>query len=154
MWLAARARCCSWCSSSRRWDGWSAFRPTRPAERDSRASTRPAPSLAHYREILTDPYFAKLGWVTVQVGVIITLVTMAVALPFAIYIYRSRGIYKRFLLMAVILPKLTNLLVLMYGVLLLLGDTGFINQVLMGRNPDASRCRCSPTCRRSSSAKS
>jgi len=89
-------------------------------------------TLAHYREILTDPYFAKLGWITVQVGVIITLVTMAVALPFAIYIYRSRGLYKRFLLMSVILPKLTNLLVLMYGVLLLLGDTGFINQVLMG----------------------
>jgi ABC-type spermidine/putrescine transport system permease subunit I len=89
-------------------------------------------TLAHYREILTDPYFAKLGWITVQVGVIITLVTMAVALPFAIYIYRSRGIYKRLLLMAVILPKLTNLLVLMYGVLLLLGDTGFINEVLMG----------------------
>lgn len=88
-------------------------------------------TLAHFKEILTDPYFAKLGWITVQVGVIITLVTMAVALPFAIYIYRSRGFYKRFLLMAVILPKLTNLLVLMYGVLLLLGDTGYINEVLL-----------------------
>lgn len=89
-------------------------------------------TLAHFREIATDPYFLKLGWVTVQVGVIITLFTMAVALPFAVYVYRARGIYKRFLLMAVILPKLTNLLVLMYGVLLLLGDTGFINEVLMG----------------------
>ena len=89
-------------------------------------------TLAHYREIVTDPFFLKLGWVTVQVGVIITLVTMAVALPFAVYVYRSRGIYKRFLLMAVILPKLTNLLVLMYGVLLLLGNTGYINEALMG----------------------
>ena len=89
-------------------------------------------TLAHFREILTDPYFAKLGWITVQVGVIITLVTMAVALPFAIYVYRSRGIYKRLLLLAVILPKLTNLLVLMYGVLLLLGDTGYINELLLG----------------------
>ena len=89
-------------------------------------------TLAHFREILTDPYFFKLGWVTVQVGVIITVVTMLVALPFAIYIYRSRGMYKRFLLMAVILPKLTNLLVLMYGVLLLLGDGGYINEILLG----------------------
>lgn len=88
-------------------------------------------TLAHYREIVTDPYFLKLGWVTLQVGVIITLVTMLVALPFAVYVYRARGLYKRFLLMAVILPKLTNLLVLMYGVLLLLGDTGYINEVLM-----------------------
>jgi ABC-type spermidine/putrescine transport system permease subunit I len=88
-------------------------------------------TLAHYREIVTDPYFLKLGWVTLQVGVIITLVTMLVALPFAVYIYRAHGLYKRFLLMAVILPKLTNLLVLMYGVLLLLGDTGYINEILM-----------------------
>jgi ABC-type spermidine/putrescine transport system permease subunit I len=89
-------------------------------------------TLAHYREILTDPYFLKLGWVTLQVGVIITFFTMIVALPFAVYVYRSRGIYKRLLLMAVILPKLTNLLVLMYGVLLLLGDTGYINEFLVG----------------------
>lgn len=89
-------------------------------------------TLAHFRDIATDPYFLKLGWVTVQVGVIITLVTMLVALPFAIYVYRSRGLYKRLLLMAVILPKLTNLLVLMYGVVLLLGDTGYINEVLLG----------------------
>jgi ABC-type spermidine/putrescine transport system permease subunit I len=88
-------------------------------------------TLTHYHEVLTDPYFLKLGWVTLQVGVIITLVTMAVALPFSIYVYKSRGLYKRMLLMAVILPKLTNLLVLMYGVLLLLGDTGFINAILM-----------------------
>jgi ABC-type spermidine/putrescine transport system permease subunit I len=89
-------------------------------------------TLKHFHEIATDPYFLKLAWVTVQVGVIITLVTMAVALPFAIYVYRSRGLYKRFLLLAVILPKLTNLLVLMYGVVLLLGDTGFINALLVG----------------------
>lgn len=89
-------------------------------------------TLAHFREILTDPYFLKLGWVTLQVGVIITIVTMLVALPFSVYVYRARGLYKRLLLMAVILPKLTNLLVLMYGVLLLLGDSGYINDVLMG----------------------
>ena len=88
-------------------------------------------TLAHYREIMTDPYFLGLGWVTLKVGVIITVVTMAIALPFAMYIYRSRGGYKRMLLMAVILPKLTNLLVLMYGVVLLLGDTGYINQLLL-----------------------
>ena len=89
-------------------------------------------TLKHFHEIATDPYFLKLAWVTLQVGVIITVVTMAVALPFAVYVYRSRGLYKRFLLLSVILPKLTNLLVLMYGVLLLLGDTGFINAILLG----------------------
>ena len=88
-------------------------------------------TLRHFAEILGDPFFLKLGWVTLQLGLIITVVTMAIAIPFAIYIHRAAGLYKRALVMAVILPKLTNLLVLMYGVLLLLGDTGYINQVLL-----------------------
>lgn len=88
-------------------------------------------TLKHFAEILGDPFFLKLGWVTLQLGLIITVITMAIAIPFAIYIHRARGLYKRALVMAVILPKLTNLLVLMYGVLLLLGDTGYINQALL-----------------------
>ena len=88
-------------------------------------------TLKHFAEVLGDPFFLKLGWVTLQLGLIITVITMAIAVPFAIYIHRARGLYTRALVMAVILPKLTNLLVLMYGVLLLLGDTGYINQVLL-----------------------
>lgn len=88
-------------------------------------------TLAHFAEILRDPFFLKLGWVTLQLGLMIAAITMALAIPFAIYVHRSRGAWKRALILSVILPKLTNLLVLMYGVLLLLGDTGYINQVLM-----------------------
>ena len=88
-------------------------------------------TLAHYREIFTDPYFLKLAWVTLQVGCIVAAVTMALAVPFAIYVYKASGLLKRALLFTVIGPKLTNLLVLMYGVVLLLGDSGYINQVLM-----------------------
>ncbi len=88
-------------------------------------------TLARYAEIASDPFFLKLGWVTLQLGLIIAAVTMAIALPFAIYVHRATGIRKRLLLFAVVLPKLTNLLVLMYGVLLLLGDGGYINQVLL-----------------------
>jgi len=89
-------------------------------------------TLAHFAEIASDPYFVKLGWVTIRLGVVITAVTMAIALPFALYVYRAKGAYKRFLVLSVILPKLSNLLVLMYGVVLLLGDTGYINQILTG----------------------
>jgi ABC-type spermidine/putrescine transport system permease subunit I len=88
-------------------------------------------TLARFVEIAGDPFFLKLGLVTLQVGLIITAVTMAAALPFAIYVHRAHGIRKRLLLFAVVLPKLTNLLVLMYGVLLLLGDSGYINQILL-----------------------
>jgi ABC-type spermidine/putrescine transport system permease subunit I len=88
-------------------------------------------TLARYVEIASDPFFLKLGWVTLQLGLIIAAVTMAIALPFAIYVHRATGLRKRLLLFAVVLPKLTNLLVLMYGVLLLLGDGGYINQMLL-----------------------
>jgi hypothetical protein len=88
-------------------------------------------TLSHFAEIFRDPFFLKLGWITLQLGLMITVITMALAIPFSIYVHRSRGAWKRALILAVILPKLTNLLVLMYGVLLLLGDTGYINKVLL-----------------------
>lgn len=88
-------------------------------------------TLAHFAEIFRDPFFLKLGWITLQLGLMITAITMMLAIPFSIYVHRSQGVWKRALILAVILPKLTNLLVLMYGVLLLLGDTGYINQMLM-----------------------
>jgi ABC-type spermidine/putrescine transport system permease subunit I len=88
-------------------------------------------TLSHFAEIFRDPFFLKLGGVTLQLGLMITAITMAIAIPFAVYIHRSRGMWKRGLILAVILPKLTNLLVLMYGVLLMLGDTGYINQILL-----------------------
>lgn len=79
-----------------------------------------------------DRLFRSVLAVTVRTAVIITTVCMVVAIPFAAYIHTRRGVWKGVLIAAVALPKLVNLLVLLYGVLLTLGSGGVINDVLTG----------------------
>lgn len=79
-----------------------------------------------------DPLFRSVLGVTVRIGLLVTAVCMVVAVPFAAYVHTRRGWRKAALIAAVALPKLVNLLVLLYGVLLLLGRSGVINDVLTG----------------------
>lgn len=83
-------------------------------------------------ELLGDTLFRSVLGVTVRTALIITVVCMAVAVPFAAYIHTRRGWRKGALIAVVALPKLVNLLVLLYGVLLVLGNQGVINDVLTG----------------------
>jgi ABC-type spermidine/putrescine transport system permease subunit I len=88
-------------------------------------------TLEHYATILTDPYFHRLGLVTVRLGLIVTATTMLLAYPLAVYLWRAGPRLKTGTLLAVLLPKLTNLLVAMYGVLVLLANAGPINGLLL-----------------------
>lgn len=77
-------------------------------------------------------FFRSVLLVTLGQGLLIATVCMLIAVPFAAYLHRARGWWKAALIVAVAMPKLVNLLVLLYGVTLLLGRTGFINGVLTG----------------------
>jgi ABC-type spermidine/putrescine transport system permease subunit I len=85
----------------------------------------------HYLTILGDPYFHRLGLVTAKVGVIVTAAAMLLAYPLAVYLWRAGPRIKLGALLAVLLPKFTNLLVAMYGVLVLLANAGPINGLLL-----------------------
>lgn len=82
-------------------------------------------------EVATDPLFLDVVGVTLRLAVIVTVICLALALPYAAYVDRARGWRKAALLAAVILPKLVNLLVLLYGVVLILGREGFLNRALL-----------------------
>ena len=88
-------------------------------------------TLDHYVAVLTDPYFHTIAWVTVRLGLIVTVTTMLLAYPLAVYLWRAGPTLKLGTLLAVLLPKLTNLLVAMYGVLVLLANAGPINGLLL-----------------------
>ena len=87
---------------------------------------------ATLQAVATDPLFHDVLGVTVRTAAIITVVCMAVAIPFAAWIHTRRRRLKALLIAVVALPKLVNLLVLLYGVLLTLGRGGVINDVLTG----------------------
>jgi ABC-type spermidine/putrescine transport system permease subunit I len=87
-------------------------------------------SLHAYRDLLTDGYFRSILAFTLKFGVAVALATVAIAYPMAFLISRLSGKWKLAAIAAVILPKLANVLVVIYGLKLLMGTNGLVNQLL------------------------
>lgn len=88
-------------------------------------------TLDNYVRFFTDGFFLQLSLFTLELGVLTALATTLVSYALAYQIYRARPLVKSGLLMVVILPKFTNVLVLMYGFLVVFGANGLLNRLLM-----------------------
>lgn len=88
-------------------------------------------TLQNYWNLFGDKYFRDIWWFTVKLGLSVTLITLALAYPMALLIRALSPGLRRLALAAVILPKLANLLVVIYGLKLLLGNTGPVNGALL-----------------------
>jgi ABC-type spermidine/putrescine transport system permease subunit I len=89
-------------------------------------------TLDNYSRFFMDDYFVSILWFTLQFAALVTIVTMLLAYPMAYYIYRAGPRLKALLLVLVILPKLSNMLVLVYGLQILMANDGLLNQVIVG----------------------
>jgi ABC-type spermidine/putrescine transport system permease subunit I len=89
-------------------------------------------SWASYQELLADPSFREMAGFTMAAGVGITLLTLAIAYPLALFIHTLPARQKAVALAAILLPKLCNVLVLIYGLQLVLSGAGPISRLLMG----------------------
>jgi ABC-type spermidine/putrescine transport system permease subunit I len=87
-------------------------------------------SLHAYRDLLADGYFRSILTFTLKFGVAVALATVAIAYPMAFLISRLPGKWKLAAVAVVILPKLANVLVVIYGLKLLMGTNGTVNQLL------------------------
>ncbi|MGL6119831.1 MAG: ABC transporter permease, partial [Fusobacteriaceae bacterium] len=72
--------------------------------------------------------FFKILIRTIYISLIITLITVALGIPTAYYMARSK--YKKELLFLIIIPFWTNFLVRIYAWIAILGNNGFINSLL------------------------
>ncbi|MGD9971920.1 MAG: ABC transporter permease [Desulfatirhabdiaceae bacterium] len=79
---------------------------------------------------LIDPLYLSVLWRSVVVAGLSTLITLALAFPAACYIAFSPPQRQKWLLFLVFLPLWTNLLVRLYSFMVILGDSGIINQSL------------------------
>lgn len=87
-------------------------------------------SLHAYRELLADGYFRSILAFTLMFGLVVALATVAIAYPTAFLISRLPGKWKLVAVSAVILPKLANVLVVIYGLKLLMGTNGPVNRLV------------------------
>jgi ABC-type spermidine/putrescine transport system permease subunit I len=89
-------------------------------------------SLHAYRVLLTDGYFRSILAFTLKFAVAVALATVALAYPLAFLISRLPGKWKLAAVAVVTLPKLANVLVVVYGLKLLMGTNGLVNRFLQG----------------------
>jgi ABC-type spermidine/putrescine transport system permease subunit I len=89
-------------------------------------------TLDAYQALLLDRYFWEILGFTLWLGVTVTAFCVILAYPTAYWLTRLGGRWKAAVLAAVVIPKLSNLLVTIYGLKLILGDHGPVNDLLQG----------------------
>ena len=79
--------------------------------------------------IFTDKVFLTILFKTVYISIMVTIFTVLLSIPTAYYIARSK--YKKELLFLVIIPFWTNFLIRIYAWIAVLGNNGFLNNILL-----------------------
>ena len=88
-------------------------------------------TLQAYQTLLGETYFRDVLTFTVLLGLGVAGITLAIAYPLSLFICRLSPRAKALALAAVVLPKLANVLVLIYGLELLLSNSGPVNGLLV-----------------------
>jgi putative spermidine/putrescine transport system permease protein len=86
----------------------------------------------HYARIIGDPYYLEVIWTTIRIGLLTTLIALAIGYPLAHWMARIKSrAGHALLLMAVLAPMLTGIVVRTFAWMTLLSDKGVINQTLI-----------------------
>ena len=91
----------------------------------------PAFTFAGYARVLSDSYYLGVFGHTLVAAAIVSLVTLLVAYPFAWLLARSSGSSRGFLLWVVYLPIYVSVIMRVFGWMVLIADSGMVNQALL-----------------------
>lgn len=89
-------------------------------------------TLENYVKFLTDPFYLAVLFRTIRVAALCTAICVVLAFPMAYCLARTRSRFKNLLLMAVVLPLFVGNAVRAAGWMVLFGNRGFVNSILMG----------------------
>ena len=88
-------------------------------------------SLANYRELAARPVYLTIAGRSLLAAAVVTLVTLALAFPYAYTMVRTTSsALRRFLLISLFLPFFLGQVVRAYGWLIVLGQQGLVNSLL------------------------
>ncbi len=91
----------------------------------------PAFTFASYARVLSDSYYLGVFGNTLVAAASVSLITLAVAYPFAWLLARSSGSSRGFLLWVVYLPIYVSVIMRVFGWMVVIADSGMLNQALM-----------------------
>lgn len=87
--------------------------------------------LADFVDFFTDPFYLDILWTTVRVSLISTAVSLILGYPTAYFMARSKSRMKKVMIIIILFPFLVSAVVRSYGWMVLLGQKGIVNQVLL-----------------------
>jgi putative spermidine/putrescine transport system permease protein len=87
-------------------------------------------TLGNYRGTLLDRFTWQVIWHTVWIGGVTTAVTLLLSYPLAYQLSRASSRMKGLLMMLVISPLLVGVLIRTYSWMIILADTGLVNQLV------------------------
>jgi putative spermidine/putrescine transport system permease protein len=84
----------------------------------------------HYVKLVTDLYYLEIIGRTLALGLTVTLLTLVIGYPVALFLARSTSRWRGWLTILVVFPLLLNLVVRTFGWIALLAQNGLVNQAL------------------------
>jgi putative spermidine/putrescine transport system permease protein len=88
-------------------------------------------TLDNYVRFLTDPYYVNGLLITLGTGLVVVAITLLMAYPVAYVYAKARFRYRGLLLIMLLSPFYTNIVVKIYGWMVLLGRKGILNTLLV-----------------------
>jgi putative spermidine/putrescine transport system permease protein len=88
-------------------------------------------TLANYVDFFTDSFSFDLIFNSLLLGVTVTLATLVLAYPIALFLHRVSPKWRNLLFVITVSPLLVSSVVRTYGWMVLLGDQGVVNGILM-----------------------
>ncbi|MGU3575587.1 ABC transporter permease [Brucellaceae bacterium C25G] len=87
-------------------------------------------TLESYRVVLFDPFYWKIAWNTLYLGVCVAFFAVILSYPIALFLARTKSRWRGVLTALAVAPLLTSSVVRTYGWMVILGDRGVINAAL------------------------
>lgn len=97
----------------------------------ARSFTDPTTGLDNYRDFFGSPVYLDVLGNTFRISGLVTLVTLLLGFPYAYLMTLAPPLWRNLMLVAILIPFWTSLLVRTFAWVLMLGDTGVVNQFLM-----------------------
>ncbi len=96
------------------------------------AITDGTPTFDNYRRLFGDLFYVRVAAETVQLGIAVTLLSLLLGFPVALFLARTQSRFKGLLTYLVFLPMMVGIVVRAYGWIVILGREGLVNTSLLG----------------------
>jgi putative spermidine/putrescine transport system permease protein len=98
---------------------------------DSVQMMQAAFTFENYVQFLTDPYYHAVLWTTIKVAALCTALSLVLGFPVAYVLAKTQSRFKSQLVMLLVFPLLVGNVVRAAGWMVMLGNAGFVNALLM-----------------------